>query len=368
LQESTDQMNAGKPGKASKSQKNSSGQMSELSDKMQNMMSSNASEQNAEDQDQLRQIIDNLVKFSFDQEDLMGKLNNMNVRDPKYIEAVNNQKNLSDDFSIIQDSIYALSKRLPQLSSVLNKEILAIRTNNSKTLDAMEQRLIGNARGFQQYIMTSANNLALLLGEVLKQMQDASQKQCSGNGQCKKPGNGKMSLKQLQGMQKSIKEQLEAMLKQMKEGKGKDGKSMNKQLAQSLAQQGIFRQMLSEMINNGTLQGETMKKLEEIKRMIDQNEKDIVNKNITPTTIQRQEQIQTRLLEAENSEFQRETDKKRESRQAKNENFSNPKELFQYKGIHSQFNELLNMSNVKLYKYYSNKYKEYLIKLNGDTQ
>jgi len=164
--------------------------------------------------------------------------------------------------------------------------------------------------------------------------------------------------------QQGLKEQLEQMIQQMKDGQGKlDPKSTNKQLAKMIAEQEVFKDMLSDMINNSSLSPESAQKLKEIKNLVEQNERDLANKNITPTLLKRQSQIVTRLLEAENSEYQREIDKKRESKESKIENFSNPKEIFQYKSKNSKFDELLNTSSLKLYKFYDKKYKEYLLKL-----
>ena len=78
----------------------------------------------------------------------------------------------------------------------------------------------------------------------------------------------------------------------------------------------------------------------------------------------RQEQILTRLLEAEKSDYERETENIRKSNEGKNNNISNPKQIFEYKGVHSRYNEILEGSKIKLTKYYQDKYKEYMIHLN----
>ena len=57
----------------------------------------------------------------------------------------------------------------------------------------------------------------------------------------------------------------------------------------------------------------------EIDRMLkemEQTEKDLVNKIINQQTVNRQQQILTRLLESERAEMKREQDEKRESREA----------------------------------------------------
>lgn len=370
FQQGEQNLQNGKPQKASKNQKQNSDKMKKMSQEMKQMMEQgNAAQAGANMQD-LRQIIDNLVKFSFDQEDLMENTKGLNPKDPKFPEYASKQNKLADDFTIIRDSLYSLAKNTPQLNTPITKEIKSIDRNLSKAKSNMEARNAAVSASDQQFIMTSANNLALLLSEVLQAMQQQMAQQMQGDQQCNKPGQGKPSLSQMRSTQQMLKSQLESMIQQMKGKKdGKNGqqfdeKALNKRLAEMLAQQEIFRQSMGKMMKNGNFSPETVRKLDEINRMIQQNEEDIVNKRINPAMLKRQEAIVTRLLEAENSEFQREIDKKRESKEGKVEKISNPEEIFKYKGENSQFNELINSSNLKLNKYYKDRYKEYLIILN----
>lgn len=349
---------------ASKSQKNNSGQMKELSKKMQQMMEQSEMEQQEENAENMKQIIDNLEKFSFDVEALMAQTGKVSTTDPAYMKNMEKQKSLNNDFLLIKDSLAALANRSPMIGAEINKQIKKIEKLNKQTLSNLDERNAGMAKANQQYIMTGANDLALLLGEMLQQMQSQSQSQCSGS-KCKKPGKGKPSMSQMQSMQKSIKSQMQSMIDELKKGNGqKDGKGMNEKIGKMISMQDKFNQMLNNMMQNGGLSPETAKQLQEIKTMVNSVEKDIINKNITPQTMIRQEQILTRLLEAEKSDYERETENKRESNEGKNNKLSNPEQIFKYKGVNSRYNEILEGSKIKLSKYYSDKYKEYMIHLN----
>lgn len=349
---------------ASKSQKNNSGQMKELSKKMQQMMEQSEMEQQEENAENMKQIIDNLEKFSFDVEALMGQTGKVSTTDPAYMKNMEKQKSLNNDFLLIKDSLASLANRSPMIGAEINKQIKKIEKLNKQTLSNLDERNAGMAKANQQYIMTGANDLALLLGEMLQQMQSQSQSQCSGS-KCKNPGKGKPSMSQMQSMQKSIKSQMQSMIDELKKGNGqKDGKGMNEKIGKMISMQDKFNQMLNNMMQNGGLSPETAKQLQEIKTMVNSVEKDIINKSITPQTMIRQEQILTRLLEAEKSDYERETENKRESNEGKNNKFSNPEQIFKYKGVNSRYNEILEGSKIKLSKYYSDKYKEYMIHLN----
>lgn len=371
MKDGKENMKENKMKKASKNQKESSKKMKEMAESMKKMMQQQQSEQQEEDLDALRKVLENLVTFSFSQENLMEELKDMQAKNPKYVTVVSNQKNLSESFTVIKDSLTALALRTPQIKSMVTKELKQIDRNTEKTLEGLGERNVGMARTSQQFVMTSANNLALMLAEAMKQME--SQQEGPSDSQCKKSGKSKKGKKpDLKGMreqQESLKSQMEKMMDQLKKGQ-KDGNgamdpnSKHKKLSQMLAQQEIFQQMMNEIMSNNSLNPQTQKALNEIKNLMDKNQTDLINKNINPETIKRQNLIVTRLLEAEKAEYQREIDNKRESKEAKNENFSNPEQFFKYKSVNLKFNELLNTSNLKLYKYYKNKYKEYLIKLN----
>lgn len=351
--------------KASKSQKKTSQNLQKMSSELQNMMNQESQMKNGENIDNLRNILDNLTDFSFMQEDLMLKIKKVNSRDSKFVELVNKQNQLKTDFTIINDSLFALSKRVPQISTPIIKELSSIKYNMQETTDKLEQRNVPTANTRQQNIMTSANNLALLLSEVLNQMQSQMKQQCKGNSQCKKPGSSP-SMSKMRQQQQDLKSQLESMLNQMKNGKpGEKPGGLSKKLAQMLSQQEKFEQALNSMMNQNGLNPETQKKLNEIKKMVQENKHDIINKNINNQTINRQNRIITRLLEAENSDFKRGIDKKRKAEKPDITKYSNPKDIFENKQNQSNFDDVLFYNTIKLNKYYNTIYKQYLNNLNN---
>lgn len=54
----------------------------------------------------LRQVLDNLLKVSFDQEKLMQQFKGLGINDPGFNLLVQRQKSLKDDVSMIRDSIF----------------------------------------------------------------------------------------------------------------------------------------------------------------------------------------------------------------------------------------------------------------------
>ena len=65
----------------------------------------------------------------------------------------------------------------------------------------MTERKLGEVSRHQQLAMTSINNLAVLLDEVVNQLQ---QQMMQNSGQCKKPGSSKPSSSSMNEMQKKL--------------------------------------------------------------------------------------------------------------------------------------------------------------------
>ena len=93
--------------------------------------------------------------------------------------------------------------------------------------------------------------------------------------------------------------------------------------------------------------------------MMEQTEKDIVNKAITNETMKRQQDILTRLLESEKAEREREQDEKRKSNEAKNQDLSNPSQFLEYKRMKEKELELLNTVPPSLTPFYKEKVNNY---------
>jgi hypothetical protein len=348
--------------KASQSQKSAADQMKDLSDKLEKMKEDNESESQGEDIESLRAILENLVRASFDQEDLMTDITDMKITDPKYLTVIQDQKNLQDDLEMIEDSLFALSKRQVQIKTFVNQEITAINDNIEKAITYLNARCISLGKAKQQLAMTSINNLALMLSETLTEMEkQQSQSQCSSGkckkpGNCNKPGNGKPSFKSL----KKLQQQLNDAMEELKKGTIPMGSSMSEQLAILAAQQEAIRTQLQKLIEQLKEEGKTKTgNMNDVKAKMEETEKDLVNKIIDTETIKRQKDILTRLLESEKADKERELDEKRESNEAKNEIYSNPNKFFEYNSVKTKEVELLKTIPPSLKTFYKNKVNEY---------
>jgi len=237
--------------------------------------------------------------------------------------------------------------------------MLSLESSSSSTLQTLEDGNIGSSRMYQQYGITSANNLALFLSESLENIKEQEKNAMSGDGDCDKPGgkNSKPSLKSMKDSQSSIKEQLQQMIDQMKSG---DMGKMSKTIGQTLAQQEIMQQMIRELLNSGSVGSKASEQLKIADLLLEQSRKDLINKNITAELVQRQNLILSKLLDAEKSEIERDTEDKRESKTAMDVKKDNPEGYFEYKNKLKNENELIKRNNYKLRSFYEQKYNSFL--------
>jgi hypothetical protein len=358
----------------SKAQKNASKKMEAMSRKLQSSKDGMESMQNEEDLAMLRQILENLVRISFDQEDLMNRTKVINKSDPKYLILIQDQNNLKEDLGSVEDSLYQLGKREMMIKPFILREISAINKNISDAVKNLNDRNVPTATVKQQFVMTSVNNLALMLSEVMKQMETNmnSQSSQSGSSSCNKPGGKgkKMSMKSIRGMQEQLNKQMQGLkmeMESMKDGQQKAGssgqKGMNEKLARLAAQQEAIRnemgkyadQLNEESVKDGGSMNEMIKKMEE-------TQKELVNKKIVQETLNRQQEILTRMLESEKAEMKRGEEEKRQSTEAKNPQISNPFSNLKYNSIKNAATDLLKTVQPSYNYYYKNKINSYFLK------
>jgi len=333
--------------------------MNELVFAMDQMLKSNSKKQNLANIEDIKQVLENLVIVSFDQEKLLGKFNVVDYNNPLINELKVKQQNILRQVVFVKDSLYALAKRTPEISSVINKEMLNLENSVGASVDNLESGNLGSSLMQQQFGITAANNLALFLSEALENLKKLEKDSEPGDGDCDKPGGkgSKPGFSKLKESQSSIKEQLQKMIDQMKKG---DMGKMSKSIGQTIAQQEVMQQLIHEMINNSTVGSKTSNQLKAIDQMLEQSRVDLINKRISSELINRQNLILSKLLDAEKAEIERDFDEKRESKTASDVKKEIPEGYFEFNNKGMNENELIKRSNFKLRGFYDQKYNNFL--------
>jgi hypothetical protein len=368
IEETLEKIGENKMKKASEKQGETSKSLDELAESMKKL-SKGSGDKPEEDMESLRVLLEQLITFSLDQEEVLADLKSTKTQDPKYIDIGQQQRKLSDKIQIIDDSLTALALRQIMLSGKINKEVQSIKRSLKKSIKNLTERQTKNAQIEQQTVMMHTNELGLLLSEIINQMQQ----NMPGSGQCNKPG-GK-NKKPGNGLPKNaeqLKQQIEAMKKFMKDKKGgkKPGESGDsfEQLGRMAAQQAAIKKQLQEMAQelnkDGSGKGNAFKDL--IKK-IEETEDEIINNEISLSTIKRQEEIKVKLLELDRATKEQEEEEKREAKESLEDYKKNNSVLFEeYLQIKKGETELLKTIPPNLKPYYKNKVNEYFKSIEKD--
>ncbi len=368
MQESEQELNEKQNSKSGKSQDKAAENLENMAKSLRDKAAGMDMEQIEIDIKATRQILTNLIRLSFAQEDLMESVRHTSPSTQAYVTNQEEQNRLHRNSQMIRDSLFALSKRIAKLSPTINKNTTDLERKMQKAVNDLENRRMDLATADQQYVMTYTNNLALLLNELLAnlmQMQNEGKKP-GGAGMCKKPGGKKgqgsgagPQLSDIISQQQQLGEGMGQMQKpggkkpgggekgeQKGQGAGKEkgqgqkpgqgsGGSGNggngegqegengeygdsEKLAKLAQQQAAIRRQLAELASllNSKGMGNLSKELRELEQKMDKNETDLVNRRINPDLMLRQKEIQTRLLETEKSMREQEQDDKRSSKNA----------------------------------------------------
>lgn len=337
MKESSQAMQEMQNQKASDKQKKAAEKMKEMAESMQSQMAGAQMEQMEEDMESLRQLLENLIGISFEQEDLIATIGKTNINTPRYVELVQDQYKIKDDFKLVEDSLQELSKRVHQIESFVTEKVTEIKSNMKISLDDLEERKKTQASEHQQRTMKNVNDLALMLSEVMNQMQQQMASMMQGSQMCNNPGQGKSGQgkgnkgnapqDKISEGQKGMGDQLKQMKDALERGKG-DGSS--KAFAQMAKKQKALRKALQEKQRAMQEKGQGDKQLQEIVDEMNKTETDLVNKRLTNEMLERQQEIMTRLLEAEKAEREREYDNKRKAERTAEKERKMPPSLEEY--------------------------------------
>lgn len=367
MKHAAEDIKQGRNKKATNNQSKASQGMKEMKQKLQNFQMEMEAAGLTMDMDMLRQILDNLVYLSFEQESLMEQFNLLHKNDPLFVGLMNAQHAVKGKFSQVSDSLKSLAKQQVMIQQFIMAELKDV---NNK-LDAVDNNLVDrniyNGRVNQQYVMKGFNNLALMLSEVMQQMQQQMSMQNSGKGSsCPMPGAGKPSMGSMRKMQQALNKQLQGLSKG--KGAGEKGQGMSEKLARMAAQQEAIRRGMEQLRKEASGQGEGEQ--EHLNRMIkamEQTETDLVNKRITQSLFNRQKDIETRLLQAEKAQKEREKDYKRKSETPGKFQMVSPDKLkFKLSKEKQNEQEMLRLVTPSFKPYYRNKADRYLKEVMSD--
>ena len=374
LEEAEESEDGGENENASKQKQKAGKKMREMAENMNSLMMGGGMDQLAEDAHLVRILLENVVRSSHAEEELLQEISVMKKDDPTVSQKISRQKEISENFTMVEDSLRKMANRQTSIKNFVFNELQVIDQQTEAAMQDILELRFGNATHKQQNAMMSMNNLALMLAESLNEME--SQMEGSSSSSCSKPGKSKgqqgkpKSMKNMKDLQNQLGEQLKKMQQQMQQQReqqqdGQSSENMNEELARMAAQQELIREemqkILDDMKKNGVLADDG---INQIMKDMEKLEEDIVNKRITNQTIRRNKEIMSRMLKAENAQQEREKEEKRKSDEYKGPEKTHNIDEMRYEESIKKQQDFLRTNPIEYQPFYKEKINKYFLNKN----
>ena len=307
MQKNAQQMKQNQLQEAKQGQQQMQQQLQQLQQQLQQMQSGMQGQQMQVNMAGLRRALDDVLRLSQQQEDVRQSVRGLASDSPQLREQARQQVELSENLSTVSDSLQSLARDIPQMSRAVQEEAGEALREMGAATEAMSERAAGQASGHQKGSMTHLNELALLLSDLMDQMMNNAQ-----------GGSGQQSMQQMMqqmqdmaGQQQQLNEQIQQMLNDMQGNRlSNDAQGRLRQMAE---QQEAIRRQLRSIARNPEARGKMLGDLNKIAEQMQESIEELQRGQADRRTIERQQQILTRLLDAQRSLQERGREKRRES-------------------------------------------------------
>jgi hypothetical protein len=358
--EASEELRQGNKQKAKENQKNAAKKMQQMSGRMQMQSMQQEGEQLDADIKTLRQILDNLVTFSFEQENLLNSFKEINHDNPVYASKLKKQSVLREHFEHVDDSLYALALRNPMINEEITSNLTDIEYDIEKALERLSDNQIPQGRASQQYVVTRSNDLAYLLSQILSGMQQMANPQM-GKG---KGGEEVQLMDIIKKQEKLLGEMKLGMDKGKQKGEkqgegerryGEGGEGMNGELFEIYKQQMELRENLERLLEEDGANGSG----EKLKKDMEELEEELLNKKFDPENLQKMLDLQHELMKFQDAKLEQGEDNIRTSESNKTDYDNAPKDQNLKAKEYFNSTEILNRQILPLRQIYKLKVKEY---------
>ncbi len=268
----------------------------------------------------MMKITDNLLTLSKQQEDLEKQSSDLNQNSSSFDENARKQNEIQRNLDKLMQQMSSLSQKTFAVTPQMGKALGDAQSEMRNSMQGLQNRNGMQSSNSQGKAMASLNQAASMMKNSMESM-------LKGGGQ----GSGMMSLmqqlQQMAGNQMSLNNLTQMLQKQMSGNLSMQQQAELKRLAQ---QQDIIRKSLEQLNKEAMKSGESNKipaNLEDIAKKMQEIVKNLDSKNLNDNTVQQQEHILSRLLDAQKSLNERDYENKRESTPGEEITRNSPAEL-----------------------------------------
>ena len=339
MENSANEMQSGEKNKADKSQKSASKKMDNFSQKMRDMKQEMQNKNSKEVVRKLQRAIDNLSNISKQQENTKNKTQKSDINSTRVPDIAEEQADIFENLYNLARDLNEIGSKSFAITQEMANDINDAARQMPNIMDQLTERRMPNAAKMQTDAMKKMNSALAQMQQSLGEMQnEGSCENGDGSGSGSGQGKGKNQGMGMGGMQQMLQQmaaEQQALNQQMQDmfgqGGGAGGTNAGKYSQEQQAgmkkladNQDRVRKSLEDLANEQKDFGEKPQDRNDAKKLSNELTQlaeelkeittDINRGNISPETLQRQERILSRLLDATKSINDRDFERKRESK------------------------------------------------------
>jgi hypothetical protein len=321
MQQNADEIRQGQLDQAQQGQQQMQQSLQQMAQQLQQMQEQMSGDQMRQNMAGLRRALDDVLTLSLEQEQLRDGVREVASREAGLRRFTQQQSELHEGLSTVSDSLVEMARSIPQMSREIQVHAGQASLDMDRAVEEMVERRGPQAVAYQKSAMTNLNELALLLSDLMQNLQN------------QQSGVGGMSmqqmieqLQQMAGDQQQLNEQIQQMLNEMQGARlSPDAQQRLEQMAR---QQEALRRQLEEMGQDApSAADQLLGDLEQIARQMEESIEEMQQRSVDSRTVRRQQEILTRLLNAQRSIRERGKERRREGRTGEDVARESPSEL-----------------------------------------
>lgn len=316
IQQSAQQLRSMRTDRAMAAQQQAQNGMEQMQQQLSELQEQLLNNQMQQTMNALRKTMQDLLQISQQQEQLKNQSRSLDPNSQQFRELAREQQNLQSDLNTVANGLAELSQQSFVVTPEMGKQIGRAMGQMQQAMSAMEQRNGSVASSMQNESMASLNKAATQMQGAMQQMQQQG-------------GQGAGSLMQQLRSMAMQQQQINAQTQQFGE-QGEPSQQQLQEMGRLARQQDAVRKSLEQLQREaeGTperknIMGDLDKIADEMKEVVKQMQSNDVNRN----TVQQQERILSRLLQAQRSMRERDYEQKRKGTAASTPVRKSPAEL-----------------------------------------
>lgn len=290
----------------------------------------------------LQYILHSLINLSQNQEELSRETERLSNRSQAFVEKAREEQQIEEQFSQIADSLFKVSSEIPGFSNAINRKKNIVQKNLEMAVEQLAERDKSRATYAERQSLGGINELSTMIASLLNQLQ---------NSQSQGGGGGSMSMqqfmeqiRQMSGQQQQLNEQIQNFINDIQGDRLSEDQV--DRLNQMARQQNQIRKQIEELQKNGGLESgdKVLSELERLSEEMEQTINDLRGGQTDPQLIKRQQNILSRMLNAEKAIQERGKEDKREGTSAKDTPVNVPPDIT-IEELQKKIRKLLNDPN-----------------------